>query len=107
MLTLRVDPARLLASRAPATRRLEVVILHEVVLPGVPSTEPADIIYTHDDAEALTAVADGQAGAAFLVRAPTPQEMRAVCLAGETMPQKSTYFYPKLLTGLVFRSLAV
>jgi uncharacterized protein (DUF1015 family) len=31
--------------------------------------------------------------------------MRAACLAGETMPQKSTYFYPKLLTGLVFRSL--
>lgn len=107
VLRLLVDPAQLLSDAAPAIRRLEVVILHEVLLARVPSTAASDIIYTHDDTEALDAVAGGQAGVAFLVRAPTAQEMRSVCLAGETMPQKSTYFYPKLLTGLVFRSLAV
>jgi uncharacterized protein (DUF1015 family) len=105
LLTLRGDPARLLARTAPALRRLGVVILHELVLSRLAGTDPAEIVYTHDDGEALAAVAGARAGAAFLVRAPTPQEMRAACLAGETMPQKSTYFYPKLLTGLVFRSL--
>ena len=39
------------------------------------------------------------------MHAPSAAEVRAVCLAGETLPQKSTYFYPKLLTGLVFHSL--
>ncbi len=105
LLTLRGDPERLLARTAPAMRRVGVVMLHELVLSRLAGTDPADIVYTHDDGEALAAVASARAGAALLVRAPTPQEMRAACLAGETMPQKSTYFYPKLLTGLVFRSL--
>ena len=57
------------------------------------------------DRAALAAVATGQAGAAFLVHAPTAHDVWAVCRSGETMPEKSTYFYPKLLTGLVFHSL--
>jgi uncharacterized protein (DUF1015 family) len=47
-------------------------------------------------------VARGEAAAAILVR-PTPLEQLAeVATAGDVMPQKSTYFYPKLLTGMVF-----
>ncbi len=40
--------------------------------------------------------------AAFLLRAVRPSELQAVVERGEFMPQKTTYFYPKLLTGLVF-----
>jgi uncharacterized protein (DUF1015 family) len=52
--------------------------------------------------EAQAAVASGRAAAAFLVRSPTIEQIEAVALAGATMPQKSTYFFPKLLSGLVF-----
>jgi uncharacterized protein (DUF1015 family) len=41
----------------------------------------------------------------FILRAPTGREVEAVALAGEVMPQKSTYFYPKTLDGLVIRTL--
>jgi uncharacterized protein (DUF1015 family) len=63
--------------------------------------ELADVRYTPYVAEAEDAVRDGTAAAAFLVRAPTVDQVEAVALAGETMPQKSTYFFPKLTSGLV------
>jgi uncharacterized protein (DUF1015 family) len=106
LLRLRVEPERLLPEEPPATRRLAVVLLHAVVLPRLPAPACERFEYTHEGAHALSAVADGRAGAAFLVPAPTAQDVRDVCLTGKTMPQKSTYFYPKLLTGLVFHSLA-
>ncbi len=56
-----------------------------------------------DEAEA--AVRSGRAAAAFLVRPPTVEQIEAVALAGETMPEKSTYFFPKLLSGLLFSPL--
>lgn len=61
--------------------------------------------YTQDAAVALGAVRTGSAGAAFLLRAMAASGMTAVADAGARMPQKSTYFYPKLPTGLVMRSL--
>jgi uncharacterized protein (DUF1015 family) len=57
--------------------------------------------YTRNPAEAVEAVRDGRAALAFLVSPCTSQEVMAVADAGETMPQKSTYFYPKVPTGLV------
>jgi uncharacterized protein (DUF1015 family) len=49
---------------------------------------------------------DGEVEAGFLLR-PTPvRQVRDVAAAGETMPPKSTYFFPKLLTGLVFNPLS-
>ena len=60
--------------------------------------------YTHDDADAL-ALLDQGAAAVFLLSPPRLHDVEAVCLSGETMPQKSTYFFPKLLTGLVFNPL--
>lgn len=65
------------------------------------------IAYTKSAAEAAQVVADGSQGAdaAFLLE-PTPvASVLAVARAGEVMPQKSTYFYPKALTGLVFNPL--
>ena len=46
-----------------------------------------------------------EAGAALLLRAPTIEQVREVVARGETMPQKSTYFYPKLPSGLLFLPL--
>ena len=61
-----------------------------------------DVRFTPSAEEAERAVASGEAAAAFLVRAPTVAQVEAVALAGETMPQKSTYFFPKLTSGLLF-----
>ena len=64
-----------------------------------------DVRYTASTVEAARAVASGTAAAAFLVRAPTVAEVEAVARAGETMPRKSTYFFPKLTSGLLFSPL--
>ncbi len=61
--------------------------------------------YTRNPAEAVEAVRDGRAGLAFLVSPCTSQEVMAVADARENMPQKSTYFYPKVPTGLVISPL--
>jgi uncharacterized protein (DUF1015 family) len=62
--------------------------------------------YTPRIDEALTKLDAGDYQAAFILR-PTPiDQVREVAAAGETMPPKSTYFFPKLLTGIVFNPLA-
>ncbi len=62
--------------------------------------------YTPSIEEALAKLDAGDYQAAFLLR-PTPvDQVREVAAAGETMPPKSTYFFPKLLTGLVFNPLS-
>lgn len=90
----------------PSVRSLAVTVLDEIILRRLLGIEPQSglLSYTHREDDALGAVARG-AAATFLVRPPSIAEVEAVCLAGETMPQKSTYFYPKLLSGLVFRCL--
>jgi uncharacterized protein (DUF1015 family) len=67
--------------------------------------EPAGVTYTPHAQEAIAAVDSGEAEAAFLLRAPTVEQVRAIAERGETMPQKSTYFYPKLPSGLLFHPL--
>ena len=52
-----------------------------------------------------SAVARGEAAAAILVRPTRLDQLADVASAGDVMPQKSTYFYPKLLTGMVFNPL--
>jgi uncharacterized protein (DUF1015 family) len=61
-----------------------------------------DVSFTASAADAARAVSAGEATAAFLVRPPTVHEVEAVALAGGRMPPKSTYFYPKLTSGLLF-----
>jgi uncharacterized protein (DUF1015 family) len=58
--------------------------------------------YTADAEEAERAVAAGEAAAAFIVRPPTIEQVEAFARAGERMPEKSTYFFPKLAGGLLF-----
>jgi uncharacterized protein (DUF1015 family) len=49
----------------------------------------------------------GEAQAAFLLGRPNAEEVRAVSLARDTMPQKSTFFFPKLLSGLLLRDMTL
>jgi uncharacterized protein (DUF1015 family) len=63
------------------------------------------ISYTPDSEEAVRAVDSGQAEVAVLMRPTRIEDVFAVAQRGETMPQKSTYFYPKLVSGLLFLPL--
>jgi uncharacterized protein (DUF1015 family) len=101
-----------LAGRSEAYRTLDAAILEELVLKRILGMSAEDIAakrgigYTPSIDEALAKLDTGDYQAAFLLR-PTPiDQVREVAAAGETMPPKSTYFFPKLLTGLVFNPLS-
>ena len=66
---------------------------------------PEGVTYTPQRAEAVAAVDRGEAEAAFLLRPTRIEDVWAIARRGETMPQKSTYFYPKLTSGLLFHPL--
>src|SRR5690606_32100823 len=91
---------------------LDVAVLHAAALEahlGLDAAAQAGgqfLEYTRSAEEAIQAVDGGAGQAAFLLRATSPLQVRDVALAGDSMPQKSTYFYPKLLTGLVFSDLS-
>ena len=98
------------STTSAALRALDVTVLHDVIfqrfLGLTPELQKKHVSYNSSDAEALKAVTAQECQAAFFLN-PTPYEqVEQVCAGGETMPQKSTYFYPKLLTGLVFYSIA-
>ena len=87
-------------------------MLETLVLKGALGLSDDDIshfnglFYARDTAEALAKVGSGEFEAAFLMR-PTPvEQVRDVAAAGENMPPKSTFFFPKLLTGLLLNPLA-
>jgi uncharacterized protein (DUF1015 family) len=92
-------------------RRLDVSILHALVFDrifGLRADEirkGGNIEYTIEIGGALGAVANGHADGAFLMNPPSIQDVERVSDAGATMPEKSTYFHPKLLTGLVMNPL--
>ncbi len=97
-----------------ALRRLDVTLLHGLVLEGATSilgldahheAEAGRLVYTKDADEAVSKVVSGEFTASFLLNATRVSEVREVSEAGETMPEKSTYFYPKVATGLVFNTL--
>jgi uncharacterized protein (DUF1015 family) len=93
----------------PALRRLDVTLAGIALerLAGLDATAVAEgrLAFTRDAAEAIDWVEAGSAGAALLLD-PTPAlEILAVAAEGDVMPQKSTYIYPKALTGLVLNPL--
>ncbi len=89
--------------------QLDVTVLHEELLPvlGVPTDAPNRglLAYTRQQDEAVADVRSGSAALGFLLHPATMREIMAVADARETMPQKSTYFYPKVPTGLVISRL--
>jgi uncharacterized protein (DUF1015 family) len=112
---LRLRNYEALVSALPRTpkevRELDVSILHALVFErifGISSEDVragGNIEYTIDARSALHTVSSGKADGAFLMNPPTVSDVERVSATGATMPEKSTYFYPKLLTGLVMNSL--
>jgi uncharacterized protein (DUF1015 family) len=101
-----------LPAGGPALRRLDVTLLAVALerLAGVDreaTTSGGQIAYTHSAEEAVALVEAGEDGAdaAFLLEPTRAVDVAAVAAEGEVMPQKSTFFYPKPLTGLVINPL--
>jgi uncharacterized protein (DUF1015 family) len=84
-------------------KSLDVTILHEFIfnLLGL-NTSEIKLSYTHNLDEALK-LSEEVDKVAFILNPPSINDVRSVSLSGATMPQKSTYFYPKLLSGIVMR----
>lgn len=109
VMTLRdsVDMSQFLEGMSEAYCGLDVSILHSLVLErifGIDKENMANqknLTYTKIVAEAVEAVDSKKADCAFILNPTRVSEIRDVALAGEKMPQKSTYFFPKLITGLV------
>jgi uncharacterized protein (DUF1015 family) len=102
---------RALQDHAEPYRRLDTAVLEALILKGALGMSDEDIDhltqlgYERDGAQAIELVRGGRYDAAFLM-APVPVErVQEVAAAGETMPPKSTYFFPKVPTGLLFNSL--
>jgi uncharacterized protein (DUF1015 family) len=93
------------AAKNPVAQ-LDVAVLHEKIIAplfGIKAVEKSDDIdFTRDPEEAVKKVKEGKFDAAIFLRPTSLDEMLIVSKKGLKMPQKSTYFYPKLLTGLVF-----
>jgi uncharacterized protein (DUF1015 family) len=113
MLTLR-DPAiaaAALPDKPEPYRALDTAVLEAVVLHGALGMSEDDIShlngldYARDAAQARQRVESGAAEAAFFMRGTPVAQVRDVAAAGESMPPKSTYFFPKVLTGMVFNLL--
>jgi uncharacterized protein (DUF1015 family) len=103
--------AQLLSGLSARQKSLDVVQLHKVLLEGVLKLSEESIrnqqnlSYLRDASEALTQVRKGEANLAFLMNSCPVAQVRDVAFAGEVMPQKSTDFYPKLLSGLAAYAL--
>jgi uncharacterized protein (DUF1015 family) len=115
MLTLKDDGVadEALGGHSDAYRRLDTAVLEALLLKGALGMTDDDIAhlkglgYARDAAEALSLVESAEYDAAFFLR-PTPvEQVREVAAAGESMPPKSTFFHPKIPTGLLFNPLRV
>ena len=100
-----------MAGKPEPYRRLDTAVLEALILTGALGMTEDDIShlngldYARTEEEAIAKVDAGEAAAAFLM-SPTPVDrVRDVAAAGENMPPKSTYFFPKVLTGMVFNPL--
>ena len=94
--------------RTPAVRALDVARIEALVVQyilGAGTTTPT-LAYTPDPRAAFDAVRHGKAAAAVLLNPTKVEQVFAVADAGDVMPPKSTYFVPKVPSGLVLRSLA-
>jgi uncharacterized protein (DUF1015 family) len=80
-------------------REIDVIILHELVLKNISHT--TEIGYEMDIGRALDRVNNGEFSAAFFLNPTKVEDVEKAALSSVRMPPKSTYFYPKLLTGLV------
>ena len=98
--------AALAADHSPAWRELGVALLHRLVMDallearGLPTPK-----YVHRVEEVVEQLETGEFNLACLVMPASVEHIRTISQGGERLPAKSTYFYPKLLSGLVFNPL--
>lgn len=83
----------------PNVREIDVIILHEMIFKKI--LPDAEIGYEMDMTKAVDRVNQGEFGAAFFLNPTRVEDVEKAALSSMRMPPKSTYFYPKLLTGLV------
>jgi hypothetical protein len=99
------------AGHSSAWQTLDVSLAHTLLLEEVFHLQAEDLVagkyirYTHDEREALAALTQGEAQAALFLNATRVRQICEIAEADDQMPQKSTYFYPKLITGLVMNPL--
>ncbi len=113
LLTLRQNAvlAQALPNASPRQRELDVILLHNYILEkGLGITPEAvrqeqNIGYERDAAAAISAVSEGRAQACFLLNPVRVEQVMQMALAGEVLPQKSTDFYPKMLSGVTIYCL--
>jgi uncharacterized protein (DUF1015 family) len=113
LLSLRNDmsPDKAGVRGAPAVSGLDVSVLHGVVLEQALGIDRAaqeaqtHIEYVKDTAKALAKAAAGEGQVAFLMHATRVEQVKAVADASEFMPQKSTFFYPKIASGVVINPI--
>lgn len=90
-----------------AYKHLDVTVLHKLILENYLGIDEENmrnqknLFYMREAADAVAAVRDKKAQCAFLINPTKVSEIREIALANEKMPQKSTYFWPKLVTGIV------
>ena len=104
---LTLNPAGLARLGPSARERLDVSILQHLVFRVALRLTPRDeerLVYIKDEEDAMAAVARGDGELAFLLNPPKVTEVKDVARVGDRMPHKSTYFYPKPLTGLVINT---
>lgn len=109
LLTLKDKDAvsKVVTDRSEAYKSLDVTALHSLILEpvfGIDKENMAlqkNLTYTRSIDEAIESVKSGKSQCTFVLNATKIEQLRDVALAGDKMPQKSTYFYPKLITGLV------
>jgi hypothetical protein len=100
-----------LAGLPERQRNLDLSHLHSIILDrllGLDAEkvrEQTNLRYLRDAAEAVEQVRRGEANVAFLTNPVTMEQLREVAFAGDVMPQKSTDFFPKLLSGLTIYAL--
>ena len=115
LLTLRdiAVMSEVLPDLSPASQQLDVSVLHSLILErtmGIDKENMANQInltYTKFFEEAIVSVDKGDFQCSFILNPTRVTEIRDVAAAGEKMPQKSTYFYPKMITGMVMNDIGV
>jgi len=102
---------KLAGDQSKTWRTLDVSILHKIILENIMGINQINledhIRYTRVDEEAISFVNEGKYDLSFLMNATKIDELKAIANSGEHMPQKSTYFLPKMLSGLVFYKMDI
>ena len=105
--------AKVLPDLSEASQQLDVSVLHSLILEktmGIDKENMANQInltYTKFFEEAIMKVDKGEFQCSFILNPTRVTEIRDVAAAGEKMPQKSTYFYPKMITGMVMNDIDI